>query len=142
VGITPLYNHGHMSVDYEERVNFDRLRNYRTNRTQEALRSSGFGAFLLFDFYNIRYSTQTWIGGALGDKMIRYALVTEGEAPILWDFGSAVRHHQLFSPWAPTENHRPGFLGFRGAVAPKAGLMEALSQRSRESSRKRDSLMR
>jgi|SRR5690625_3169969 len=125
VSVTPLYNHGHMAVDYEERVNFERLRNYRINRTQEALRRSGYGAFLLFDFYNIRYSTQTWIGGALGDKMIRYALVTEDEAPILWDFGSAVRHHQLFSPWAPGENHRPGFLGFRGAVAPKAGLMEA-----------------
>src|SRR5690625_806504 len=142
MAVTPLYNHGHMAVDYEQRVNYDRLREYRIRRTQEALKSSGYGAFLLFDFYNIRYSTQTWIGGALGDKMIRYALVTEDNPPILWDFGSAVRHHQLFSPWAPEENYRAGFLGFRGSVAPSAGLMEALSQRSRESSRKRDSLMR
>ena len=56
------------------------------------------GAFLLFDFYNIRYTTQTWIGGALGDKMIRYALLTRGRDPVLWDFGSAVKHHQLYSP--------------------------------------------
>lgn len=46
------------------------------------------GAFLLFDFYNIRYTTQTWIGGGLGDKMTRYALLTRGGGePMLWDFG-------------------------------------------------------
>ena len=76
------------------------------------------GAFLLFDFYNIRYTTQTWIGGALGDKMIRYALLTRDGDPILWDFGSAVKHHKLYSPWLPEENCRAGLLGFRGAVAP------------------------
>jgi Xaa-Pro dipeptidase len=112
-----------MGVDYEERVDFDRLRRYRIGRAKEALKASDCGAFLLFDFYNIRYTTQTWIGGALGDKMIRYCLLTREEEPILWDFGSAVRHHKLYSKWLPDENWRPGFLGFRGAVAPDAGLM-------------------
>ena len=114
---------GHMGVDYETRVDFDRLRRYRLDRSQAALAASGCGAFLLFDFYNIRYTTHTWIGGALGDKMIRYALLLPGHEPILWDFGSAVRHHQMFSQWAPADHYRPGFLGFRGAVAPRAGLM-------------------
>jgi Xaa-Pro dipeptidase len=112
-----------MGVDYEERVDFARLRSYRIGRAREALAASECGAFLLFDFYNIRYTTQTWIGGALGDKMIRYALVFADRDPILWDFGSAVKHHQLYSRWLPEENWRPGFLGFRGAVAPSAGLM-------------------
>jgi Xaa-Pro aminopeptidase len=119
----PIGAPGHMGVDYEERVDFDRLRRYRMQRAQEALEASECGAFLLFDFYNIRYTTQTWIGGALGDKMIRYALLTRGNEPVLWDFGSAVRHHKLHSKWLPEENWRPGFLGFRGAVAPDAGLM-------------------
>ncbi|KRD09786.1 aminopeptidase [Mycobacterium sp. Root265] len=114
---------GHMGVDYEERVDFARLRDYRISRAKAALEASGCGAFLLFDFYNIRYTTQTWIGGALGDKMIRYCLLTRDRDPILWDFGSAVRHHKLYSPWLPQENWRAGFLGFRGAVAPDAGLM-------------------
>jgi Xaa-Pro dipeptidase len=119
-----------MGVDYEHRVNFDRLRRYRLRRAQEALESSECGAFLLFDFYNIRYVTQTWIGGALGDKMIRYTLLMRGKDPILWDFGSAVKHHQLNSDWMPVENHRAGFLGFRGAVAPEpTGLMrEAITE--------------
>jgi len=112
-----------MGVDYEQRVDFARLRDYRLRRATEALRASDCGAFLLFDFYNIRYTTQTWIGGALGDKMIRYALLFRDRDPILWDFGSAVRHHQLYSTWLPESSWRPGFLGFRGAVAPEAGLM-------------------
>ena len=123
VAARPLGAPGHMGVDYEERVDFARLRDYRISRAKAALEASGCGAFLLFDFYNIRYTTQTWIGGALGDKMIRYCLLTRDADPILWDFGSAVRHHKLYSPWLPQENWRAGFLGFRGAVAPDAGLM-------------------
>lgn len=119
----PIGAPGHMGVDYEARVDFDRLRGYRIERAKAALEASECGAFLLFDFYNIRYTTQTWIGGALGDKMIRYCLLTRDREPILWDFGSAVRHHKLYSNWLPDENWRPGFLGFRGAVAPDAGLM-------------------
>ena len=114
---------GHMGVDYEERVDFARLRDYRIGRARQALESSECGAFLLFDFYNIRYTTQTWIGGALGDKMIRYALLARGKDPVLWDFGSAVKHHKTYSPWVAEENYRAGFLGFRGAVAPSVGLM-------------------
>jgi Xaa-Pro aminopeptidase len=123
VTLRPLGAPGHMGVDYEERVDFARLRDYRIGRAKAALEASGCGAFLLFDFYNIRYTTQTWIGGALGDKMIRYCLLTRDREPILWDFGSAVRHHKLYSPWLPQENWRAGFLGFRGAVSPEAGLM-------------------
>ena len=120
---SPLAAPGHMGVDYEQRVDFARLRDYRLGRARESLEASECGAFLLFDFYNIRYTTQTWIGGALGDKMIRYALLARGEDPVLWDFGSAVKHHQQYSQWVPTENYRAGFLGFRGAVAPTVGLM-------------------
>ncbi|MDB4873464.1 MAG: peptidase [Gemmatimonadales bacterium] len=122
----PMSAPGHMGVDYEERVDFDRLRRYRLGRAKAALAASECAAFLLFDFYNIRYTTQTWIGGALGDKMTRYALLTrDADAPWLWDFGSAVRHHQLYSNWLPDENCRPGMLGMRGAVAPSAGLIES-----------------
>ncbi|NUS52053.1 MAG: aminopeptidase P family protein [Nocardioidaceae bacterium] len=113
-----------MGVDYEQRVDFARLRDYRLGRARKALENSECGAFLLFDFYNIRYTTHTWIGGALGDKMIRYALLTRDREPMLWDFGSAVKHHRIYSQWVPEDNYRAGFLGFRGAVAPTVGLME------------------
>jgi Xaa-Pro aminopeptidase len=120
----PLAAPGHMGVDYETRVDFDRLRAHRLDRARQSLEASGCGAFLLFDFYNIRYTTQTWIGGALGDKMTRYALLTRDGGPTLWDFGSAARHHKLYAPWLAEEDCRAGMLGLRGAIAPTAGLME------------------
>ncbi len=123
--MAPLPAPGHMGVDFEERVNFDRLRQYRLARAKASLESSECGAFLLFDFYNIRYTTQTWIGGALGDKMTRYALLTRDSGPKLWDFGSAARHHRLHSPWLDPKDCHAGMLGLRGAIAPTAGLMES-----------------
>jgi Xaa-Pro aminopeptidase len=121
----PLAAPGHMGVDFEQRVDFDRLRQYRLGRARASLEASGCGAFLLFDFYNIRYTTQTWIGGALGDKMTRYALLTQDAGPKLWDFGSAARHHKLYSPWLDPDDCHAGMLGLRGAIAPTAGLMES-----------------
>jgi Xaa-Pro dipeptidase len=114
-----------MGVDFETRVDFDRLRNYRLARAREALEASEFGALLLFDFYNIRYVSGTWVGGALGDKMTRYCLLTRGGEPMVWDFGSAARHHKLFAPWLEPDNCRAGMLGLRGAIAPRAGLFES-----------------
>jgi Xaa-Pro aminopeptidase len=122
-GDRPIPAPGHNAVDFEQRVDFDRLRGYRLGRAMAALESSECGALLLFDFYNIRYTTQTWIGGALGDKMTRYALLTRGGEPMLWDFGSAAKHHQLYAPWLAPENCRAGMLGLRGAISPDAGLM-------------------
>ena len=53
-GGRPLPAPGHMGVDYEQRVDFARLRDYRLGRAQASLEASDCGAFLLFDFYNIR----------------------------------------------------------------------------------------
>ena len=116
---------GHMGVDFETRVDFDRLRNYRLARARAALEASDLAAVLLFDFYNIRYVSGTWVGGALGDKMTRYCLLTRTGEPIVWDFGSAARHHKLFAPWLEPDNCRAGMLGMRGAIAPEAGLFES-----------------
>ncbi|HEY3713217.1 MAG TPA: Xaa-Pro peptidase family protein [Jatrophihabitantaceae bacterium] len=124
-GARPMAAPGHMGVDFEQRVDFERLRRYRLDRARAVLQASECGALLLFDFYNIRYTTQTWIGGALGDKMTRYALLTRAGEPMLWDFGSAARHHRLYSPWLQPENCHAGMLGLRGAIAPSAGLMES-----------------
>lgn len=125
-GFGPVMNTpGHMGVDFETRVDFERLRNYRLARAREVLDKSEFGALLLFDFYNIRYVSGTWVGGALGDKMTRYCLLTRGGEPIVWDFGSAARHHKLFAPWLEPDNCRAGMLGLRGAIAPRAGLFES-----------------
>ena len=125
-GFGPTINTpGHNGVDFETRVDFERLRSYRLARAREALLASDLAAVLLFDFYNIRYVSGTWVGGALGDKMTRYCLLTRTGEPIVWDFGSAARHHKLFAPWLEPDNCRAGMLGLRGAIAPRAGLFES-----------------
>ena len=114
---------GHSGVDTEERVNFDRLRDYRLARAKQALENSGLGALLCFDNNNIRYLTGTAIGEWSRDKMSRYALLMQGEEPHVWDFGSAASHHRIHAPWLRDENIHAGMLGLRGTVPPDAGLM-------------------
>ncbi len=120
--MTTFASPGAMTVDWEERVNPDRLRTYRFGRTAAALDASDLGAMLLFDFNNIRYVTSTHIGEWARDKMTRYALQTRGGSPHIWDFGSAAKHHRLNCPWLRQENIHAGMVGLRGAVAPDAGL--------------------
>jgi Xaa-Pro aminopeptidase len=128
----PPASPGLMAVDWEERVNPDRLRQYRFGRARDALAASELGALLVFDFNNIRYVTSTHIGEWARDKMTRFALLTRGGEPHLWDFGSAAKHHRLHCPWLPEENVRGGMIGLRGAVAPEAGLFTRAAKEIKE----------
>lgn len=124
----PLQAPGRMQVDFEERVDFRRLHDYRLARTRNALAKSGLGALLVFDQYNIRYISSTVIGEWARDKLIRYCLLTGNGDPYVWDFGSAARHHRLYCPWLPTNHWRAGNPGMRGAIHPRVGLFEAAAK--------------
>jgi Xaa-Pro dipeptidase len=119
---------GRMGVDFETRVDFRRLQRYRLARAKEALRNSECGALLLFDVNNIRYVSGTKIGEWERDKFCRFALLTEGGEPIVWDFGSAAVHHRLYCDWLDPKNCRAGVLGMRGTIPPSFGLMQAHSR--------------
>jgi Xaa-Pro aminopeptidase len=116
---------GTMNVDFEERVDFRRLNDYRLQRCRGALEDSDLGALLVFDHNNIRYLTSTHIGEWARDKMTRYALLARGSEPHVWDFGSAAKHHRLYCPWLEPGHVHGGMIGLRGAVAPEAGLVDA-----------------
>ena len=124
----PLQAPGHMSVDFEERVNFRRLHDYRLARTRAALAHSGLGALLCFDQNNIRYTTSTVIGEWARDKLTRYSLLTGNGDPWLWDFGSAAKHHKLYTPWLCQDHCRAGMLGLRGAVGGDGKLFRAAAR--------------
>src|SRR6059036_983982 len=94
-----IRTYGPNAVDWEERIDLDRLRRQRLARLNDTLNRSSLGAVLSFDFANIRYMTATHIGTWAMDKLIRFALLVRGGEPIVWDFGSAARHHQLYNPW-------------------------------------------
>jgi len=112
----PIGAPGHTQVDFEERINFRRLHDYRLARTRAALANSGLGALLSFDQHNIRYTTSTVIGEWARDKLTRYSLLTGNGDPWIWDFGSAARHHKLHAPWLHHDHCRAGMLGLRGAT--------------------------
>jgi Xaa-Pro dipeptidase len=112
----PLQAPGRTQVDFEERVNFRRLHDYRLARVRAALAHSGLGALLSFDQHNIRYTTSTVIGEWARDKLTRYSLITGNGDPYIWDFGSAARHHKLHAPWLRPDHCRAGLLGLRGAT--------------------------
>jgi len=122
--ISTLPTYGTGAVDFEQRVDYSRLREYRLGRTRAALAASDLGAILCFDMNNVRYMTSTAIGEWSRDKFTRYSLLSQRGDPWLWDFGSAVRHHQLHAPWIAHDHNLPGMNGLRGGVHPDAGLFE------------------
>jgi Xaa-Pro aminopeptidase len=134
---------GPNAVDWERRVDLDRLRTDRLARATAALERSSLGALLTFDFANIRYLTSTHIGTWAMDKLIRFALLPRGGQPIVWDFGSAARHHQIYNPWLDyrpaderadgsiptTSGARAGISTLRGAFHPDAGIAAEVARK-------------
>jgi Xaa-Pro aminopeptidase len=148
-----IHTYGTNNVDWETRVDTDRLRRERLGRLRAELERSELGAVLSFDFSNIRYMTSTHIGTWAMDKLIRSALLVRGGQPIIWDFGSAAKHHQLYNPWLdysgahsdgdphgahhgaslPDERNpsgaRAGISTLRGAFHPAAGIAEGVAKK-------------
>src|SRR2546421_10032599 len=125
-----LHSYGVMGVDWEERVRYDRLRDERLARIKQLLAESDLGALLCFDMATIRYITATHIGTWASDKLNRFCLLPQGDEPIMWDFGSAARHHQLYNPWLDGERRsRAGISTMRGAMSPASGRAEDVARK-------------
>jgi len=116
-----------MAVDWEQRVDFARLRTHRLERAKASLCASDLSALLLFDPNNLRYVTSTAIGTWERDKNIRFALLFREDDPILWDFGSAAKHHQLYCPWLPESSWRAWVPPMRGAMPDETGVPDSLA---------------
>ena len=119
---------GLMAVDWEQRVDFDRLRRSRLERIRGLLVKSELGSLVCFDPNNIRYITSTMIGTWSNDKFVRWSLLPQGRDPIIWDFGSAARHHQLYNPWLEGRS-RAGITNFRGGIRPEVGRAEDVARK-------------
>jgi Xaa-Pro dipeptidase len=133
-----IRTYGPNAVDWEQRTDLDRLRGERLARLKETLERSELGALLTFDFHNMRYMTSTHIGTWAMDKLIRFALLPRGGEPVVWDFGSAARHHQLYNPWLDGRTDDPeqgraraGISTLRGAFHPQAGIADGVAAKVR-----------
>ena len=126
-----IRTYGLMGVDWEERIDFARLRRERLARARQHLQESEIGALLCFDMNNIRYITATHIGTWAVDKLNRFCLLPQNDEPVMWDFGSAARHHELYCPWLGEGRSRAGISTLRGAMLPESGRAQDVARKIR-----------
>ena len=63
-----IKTYGTMAVDWERRIDFDRLRRERLARIKALLKKSELGSVLCFDMNNVRYITATHIGTCIAPR--------------------------------------------------------------------------
>lgn len=112
---------GTMGVDYEERINFDRLRKERVEKIHKELAKTDFSCLVLFDNHNKRYATATAVASPEVDDMGRYAIIPQGGEPYIFGFGSEVSAEKINCPWI-SERTFPAHTTMYGALPKKFGL--------------------
>ena len=116
--------YGTMGVDFEERVNFERLRNERLAKAKTALAASGLGALVCYDFDNIRYITGTHVGEWCRNKMNRYCILPRNGEPLLFDPATPAK--KISCPWI-ADRVFPAVGSMRGAIPPETGSVEKVA---------------
>ena len=94
-----IKTYGTMAVDWERRIDFDRLRRERLARIKDLLAKSEMGSVLCFDMNNVRYITATHIGTWAQDKISRFTLLPQDDAvevTLSWQGGSRAMLIQLY----------------------------------------------
>lgn len=114
---------GTLGVDYEQRIDFARLRKDRVRKTHEELAKTDFDCLVLFDSHNKRYATATAVASPEVDNMGRYAIVPQGGEPHIFGFGSEVAAEKLNCPWIADRTH-PAHTNMFGALPKSFGLYE------------------
>lgn len=75
---------GTNAVDFEDRVDMDRLKTERLGRLREQMTVADLGGMLLFDPHNIRYSTGHRFSGAASIRFfLQYAIVPFSGEPVV-----------------------------------------------------------
>ena len=110
-----------MGVDYEERIDFDRLRRERVGKIKAAMDKTELGCLLLFDNHNKRYATSTAVASPEVDNMGRYSIVPRNGEPYIFGFGSEVAAERLNCPWI-AERAYPAHTTMFGALPREFGL--------------------
>ena len=116
-----MANFGIAGVDWQERINWDRLRTYRLESARARMKAHGLGAMLCMYDENVRYITSTITPGWCRLKPgLRYALLCGDGKPVLFeqgDIGAQIKRH---CPWLPEENIRYSYAWIKGAAGPAA----------------------
>ena len=112
-------NFGIAGLDWQQRVNWDRMKKYRTERAREHMKKHGLGAMLCMYDENVRYLTGTLTPGWNWLKPgLRYALLCGDGAPVLFEQGDLGFQIERHSPWIPKENIRYSYAWIKGRGWP------------------------
>ena len=110
-------NFGISGTDWQQKVNWDRLRTYRLENARARMKAHGLGAMLCMYDENCRYITSTLTPGWNRLKPgLRYALLCGDAAPVLFEQGDIGAHISRHSPWIPEENIRYSYAWIKGAA--------------------------
>ena len=97
---SPRHIFGQDGVDFEERVNFPRMREYKLSRLRWAMKEEGFAALLLNIGENVRYATGSWDQDWKQTNNTRYALVFHDKPPVLFETAGVDLHVTVLNtPW-------------------------------------------
>ena len=95
-------------ADWQYRVDFDRLRQERLQRTREQMEVFDLGALVLFAGANIRYVTGSYQGNWKYNINIRYVVLPRGGEPVFFETAGSDLHCAVIDlPWIAPENIRP-----------------------------------
>lgn len=89
---------GKYAVDYEERINYDRLRRERLQRAKAELGASGAGALITWDEANIRYLTSYYITTPMRPAEVQCVFLPRNGEPILF-CGGTPEETERRMPW-------------------------------------------
>src|SRR6266849_4545437 len=112
-----MANFGMVGLDWQQRVDWARLRKYRLERARERMKAHGLGAMLLMYDENVRYVTSTLTPGWNRLKPgLRYAMLCGDDPPVLFEQGDIGYQIERHSPWIPKENVRWSYAWIKGAA--------------------------
>lgn len=97
---------GFMAVDWEERINFERMRKERLNKAKAALKESDLDGLMIFRYEDVRYLTsfRSHLGPTVLFGLASVYLPRDGE-PLL--FTMDMDHARARMPWMATDQIQP-----------------------------------
>ena len=116
-------SYGISGVDWQERINYPRMRRERLAKAQAAMKKRGIAACLLMRTDNIRYVTS--VKGPFFTHQLRYALAFAEHDPIMYELGDMLEHNRVHCSWILPENWRYSHCWLNGIVGPEATSREA-----------------
>ena len=106
---------GKLAVDYEQRVDYDRLRRERLQRAKDQINADGLGAIVTWDEANIRYITSYYVTTPLRNLEAQFVVLPRNGEPHLVGGGS----------WKEVERRMPWM---KDRVHPVVGLAKPAAE--------------